>query len=148
MKAFLILLLVLGMPYAASAQVVATPPGPLPVQAAQAVTPDALMWQARPVVVFADTPQQPQFAQQMRLLSEDPEPLLLRDVVIITDTNPAAMSVWREKLRPRGFSLVLMDKDGAVVIRKPLPWSVREIIQAIDRMPIRRDEIRSGSGKG
>lgn len=148
MKAFLILLLVLGMPYAASAQVVGTTPGPLPVQAAQDVTPDALMWQARPVVVFADTPQQPQFAQQMRLLSEDPEPLLLRDVVIITDTNPAAMSVWREKLRPRGFSLVLMDKDGAVVIRKPLPWSVREIIQAIDRMPIRRDEIRSGSGKG
>ena len=148
MKAFLILLLVLGMPYAASAQVVGTAPGPLPVQAAQDVTPDALMWQARPGVVFADTPQQPQFAQQMRLLSEDPEPLLLRDVVIITDTNPAAMSVWREKLRPRGFSLVLMDKDGAVVIRKPLPWSVREIIQAIDRMPIRRDEIRSGSGKG
>ena len=148
MKAFLILLLVLGMPYAASAQVVGTAPGPLPVQAAQDVTPDALMWQARPVVVFADTPQQPQFAQQMRLLSEDPEPLLLRDVVIITDTNPTAMSVWREKLRPRGFSLVLMDKDGAVVIRKPLPWSVREIIQAIDRMPIRRDEIRSGSGKG
>ena len=148
MKAFLILLLVLGMPYAASAQVVGTAPGPLPVQAAQDVTPDALMWQARPVVVFADTPQQPQFAQQMRLLSEDPEPLLLRDVVIITDTNPAAMSVWREKLRPRAFSLVLMDKDGAVVIRKPLPWSVREIIQAIDRMPIRRDEIRSGSGKG
>ena len=148
MKAFLILLLVLGMPYAASAQVVGTAPGPLPVQAAQDVTPDALIWQARPVVVFADTPQQPQFAQQMRLLSEDPEPLLLRDVVIITDTNPAAMSVWREKLRPRGFSLVLMDKDGAVVIRKPLPWSVREIIQAIDRMPIRRDEIRSGSGKG
>ena len=148
MKAFLILLLVLGMPYAASAQVVGTAPGPLPVQAAQDVTPDALMWQARPVVVFADTPQQPQFAKQMRLLSEDPEPLLLRDVVIITDTNPAAMSVWREKLRPRVFSLVLMDKDGAVVIRKPLPWSVREIIQAIDRMPIRRDEIRSGSGKG
>jgi hypothetical protein len=148
MKAFLILLLVLGMPYAASAQVVGTAPGPLPVQAAQDVTPDALMWQARPVVVFADTPQQPQFAQQMRLLSEDPEPLLLRDVVIITDTNPTAMSVWREKLRPRGFSLVLMDKDGAVVIRKPLPWSVREITHAIDKMPIRRDEIRSGLGKG
>ena len=148
MKAFLILLLVIGMPYAASAQAVGAAPGLLPVQAAQDVTPDALLWQARPVVVFADTPQQSQFAQQMRLLSQDPEPLLLRDVVIITDTNPAAMSVWREKLRPRGFSLVLMDKDGAVVIRKPLPWSVREITHAIDKMPIRRDEIRSGLGKG
>ena len=148
MKAFLILLLVIGMPYAASAQAVGAAPGLLPVQAAQDVTPDALLWQARPVVIFADTPQQPQFAQQMRLLLEDPEPLLLRDVVIITDTNPAAMSVWREKLRPRGFSLVLMDKDGAVVIRKPLPWSVREITHAIDKMPIRRDEIRSGLGKG
>ncbi len=148
MKAFLILLLVIGMPYAASAQAEGAAPGLLPVQAAQDVTPDALLWQARPVVVFADTPQQPQFAQQMRLLSEDPEPLLLRDVVIITDTNPAAMSVWREKLRPLGFSLVLMDKDGAVVIRKPLPWSVREITHAIDKMPIRRDEIRSGLGKG
>ena len=34
------------------------------------------------------------------------------------DTDPAAKTEWRQKLRPRGFSLVLMDKDGDGKISK------------------------------
>ena len=47
----------------------------------------------------------------------------------------------RAKLRPRGFSLVLIDKDGEAKLRKPLPWDVREITHAIDKFPLRRQEI-------
>jgi len=35
-----------------------------------------------------------------------------------------------------------MDKDGSVALRKPSPWSVREISRAIDKMPSRREEMR------
>ncbi|MFD1795877.1 DUF4174 domain-containing protein [Paracoccus aurantiacus] len=111
------------------------------------VTPDSLLWQARPVVVFADTAADPAFLTQIRSLQGLPAPLIERDVIVITDTDPAAASEWRRNLHPRGFSLVIIDKDGQVKQRKPVPWSVREISRAIDKFPLRREEIgRAGLG--
>ena len=37
---------------------------------------------------------------------------------------------------------VLIGKDGTVYLRKPFPWSVREISRSIDKMPLRQQEIR------
>jgi hypothetical protein len=37
---------------------------------------------------------------------------------------------------------VLIDKDGEAKLRKPLPWDVREITHAIDKFPLRRQEMR------
>ena len=34
-----------------------------------------------------------------------------------------------------------LDKDGQVKQRRPLPWDVREISRAIDKLPLRRQEI-------
>lgn len=102
-------------------------------------------WQKRLVVVFADNPADPAFVEQMKLIAARWPELAARDVVVITDTAPEPMSAVRRKLRPRGFSLVLMTKDGQVSIRKPLPWDGREIMRAIDKMPIRREEIRNGA---
>lgn len=103
---------------------------------------DDFLWLARPVIVFADTPADPRFQEQMDLLSERTGALAERDVVIIIDTDPQANSDIRRKLRPRGFMLTLVGKDGGVKLRKPLPWSVREINRSIDKMPMRRQEIR------
>ncbi|WP_353618424.1 MULTISPECIES: DUF4174 domain-containing protein [Paracoccaceae] len=100
------------------------------------------LWIARPIVVFADTEADPRFREQLALLAERPGPLLERDVVIIFDTDPDAQSEIRRQLRPRGFALVLMDKDGAVNLRRPSPRDVREIIRAIDNMPIRIEETQ------
>ncbi len=110
----------------------------LPAAEAQ---PQDFLWQARPVVVFADTAADPAFLEQIRALERDPVALNLRDVVVITDTDPAANGIWRRQLRPEGFSLVLLDKDGQVKQRKPAPWSVREISRAIDKFPLRLQEI-------
>lgn len=101
----------------------------------------ALLYIKRPIVVFADSPNDPNYLRQMELLLLDLPSLETRDVVVVTDTDPTARSEWRLKLRPRGFSLVLMDKDLAPVLRKPLPWEVREITRAIDKFPLRRQEI-------
>lgn len=104
-------------------------------------------WTHRPIFVFADSPFDPRFEEQISLLMDDAEELIIRDVVVITDTDPANMSALRKDLRPRGFGLVLMGKDGQVKLRKPSPWDVREITHAIDKWPIRLKEIRDEQGK-
>lgn len=99
-------------------------------------------WKNRPVVVFSDSENNPAFIEQMRLLRERPKELAARDVVVITDTDPDALSDLRRKLRPRAFMLVIIAKDGTVNLRKPFPWDVREITRTIDKMPLRKREIR------
>lgn len=111
------------------------------VRSAQDVTLSDFLWIKRPVVVFAESPADPRYVQQMQFLLDELEALDARDVVIITDTDPDARSSVRIKLRPRGFMLALIGKDGQVEQRKPLPWSVREITRAIDKMPLRQQEI-------
>lgn len=122
---------------------------PLLVLDAADADPTGFLWQARPLVVFADTPEDPAFVEQMRAIERDAGMLIARDVVVVVDSDPAAQSRWRRTLRPEGFSLVLMDKDGQVKQRKPSPWTVREITRAIDKFPLRRQEIgRAGVGLG
>ncbi|MBF9043939.1 DUF4174 domain-containing protein [Rhodobacterales bacterium HKCCE4037] len=117
---------------------------PLAPRDAQGLTLDEFLWVARPIVVFADTPADPRFVEQMELLSQRPEALLERDVVIIVDTDPSARSDIRTALRPRGFSIVIVAKDGSVGLRRPAPRDVREIIRAIDNFQLRQEEIRAG----
>ena len=99
------------------------------------------LWKNRPVVVFADSPRDPNFIRQMELLEELAEELEERDVIVLTDTEPEAAGPLRQKLRPRGFMFVLLGKDGEVKLRKPFPWSVREISRVIDKMPLRQQEV-------
>jgi hypothetical protein len=37
--------------------------------------------------------------------------------------------------------LAIIDKDGEVKVRRPSPRDGREIVQAIDKFPLRREEI-------
>lgn len=99
-----------------------------------------LLWVARPVVIFADTPNDPRFHQQMEMLDERRSELIDRDVEILIDTDPGAAGTLRKKLHPRGFGLVIIDKDGTVVQRRPAPTTTRELINMIDRLPSRRQE--------
>ncbi|MCG6883184.1 MAG: DUF4174 domain-containing protein [Silicimonas sp.] len=98
-------------------------------------------WQARPVIIFADSPNDPAFKRQLELLNARTGELVERDVVLIIDTDPETRSALRTRLRPRGFMLTLIGKDGGVKLRKPFPWDVRELTRQIDKMPIRRQEI-------
>ncbi len=140
MKTLLALFVAALLPFSVAAQ---EAPAFAPIPAAEVVL-DDLMYVKRPVVVFADSPNDPNFIRQMDLFARDPAALLARDVVVIIDTDPAARNAVRQKLRPRGFSLVIMDKDLRTTLRKPLPWDVREITHAIDKFPLRRQEIQQG----
>ncbi|NUH66009.1 DUF4174 domain-containing protein [Sulfitobacter sp. S0837] len=99
-------------------------------------------WKKRPVLVFANSENDPAFVAQMEYLQARPDELRLRDVIVLTDTDPAARSPLRLRMRPRGFMLVLVDKEGNIELRKPFPWDVREITRSIDKMPLRQREIR------
>lgn len=120
-------------------------PGAEPSEIVLSATDTALedwIWLKRPVVVFADNAADPRYVQQMDLLMERLDALEERDVVVITDTDPAARSSVRQKLRPRGFALTIIAKDGTIIARKPSPWSVREITRSIDKQPLRQQEVR------
>lgn len=117
---------------------------PMEPRDARDLTLEEFQWTARPIIVFADTPADPRFVEQMELLAERPEPLLDRDVVILFDTDPDARSAIRTALRPRGFALVIMQKDGNVGVRRPSPRDVREIMRAIDNFSLRQEEVQRG----
>lgn len=99
-------------------------------------------WTSRIAVVFADSPFDPSFAEQMEMFEGQEDELVERDLVVLVDTDPRTSSAIRRELRPRGFALVLIGKDSGVKLRKPFPWSVREITHAIDKWPIRQQELR------
>jgi hypothetical protein len=108
---------------------------------------DDFRWVKRPLVVFADTPNDPRFNEQMEYIEGDLSALEARDVIVITDTDPEAQSEIRRKLRPRGFGLVGIAKDGSIFLRKPVPWAIREITRSMDKLPTRQQELRErGSG--
>jgi len=100
-------------------------------------------WTHRPIVVFSNSPEDVNYTRQIKMLESGLNQLLVRDVVVLTDTNPSEVSPLRELLRPRGFALLLIGKDGQVKLRKPFPWSVRELSRAIDKMPMRRQELNA-----
>ena len=100
------------------------------------------VWEKRPIIVFGDSPADPNFGQQIEYLESRAQELLDRDVVVLTDTDPSEDSALRTNLRPRGFMLVLIGKDGGVKLRKPYPWDVRQLMRSIDSMPMRQREIR------
>ncbi|MFY0681265.1 MAG: DUF4174 domain-containing protein [Thalassovita sp.] len=125
----------------------ATEPVEFPLTITEELTLEPFLWTSRPIVVFADNAADPRFEEQMRFLEADLEALAVRDSVVLVDTDPALRSALRKKLRPRGFMLVLIDKDGQVKLRKPAPWTTREISRSIDKWPSRQQEIRVELGK-
>jgi|AntRauMFilla1563_2_1112583.scaffolds.fasta_scaffold02447_2 hypothetical protein len=153
MKPFLTFALITALAAPVAAQDVAMAQGEAPTTDVEVVDPtiprdasgltlDEFLWTARPLIVFADTPDDPRFVEQMEMLAGRPGPLLERDVVILFDTDPAARSDIRIQLRPRGFMVVVLDKDGAVGLRRPAPRDVRELVRAIDNFQLRQEELR------
>ena len=100
-----------------------------------------VIWAARPFVIFADSPLDPIFAQQMKLLRAGQAIAQDRDIMIIVDTDPGARTTIRENLHPKGFNWALIGKDGMVKLRKPFAWDMRELSRVIDKMPIRQQEM-------
>jgi len=116
-----------------------------PHDAAEISRADSLL-RLRPVLIFADSPDSPEFIHQLQLVERDLADLAGRDVVVLLDSDSRGDGEWRRALRPRGFSLVILDKDLRPVARKPSPMSVREMVRTIDSLPSRRQELLGPPG--
>lgn len=96
----------------------------------------------RVIIIFSDNSEDPNFTAQLNLLESRKNILKERDVIVLIDTSPISKSNIRLKLRPQGFVFILIGKDGKIALRKSRPWSVREISRSIDKMPLRKQEIK------
>ena len=93
---------------------------------------DKLIWKKRPVVIFSDSPDDINFKLQIKMLKKNVNALEERDIIVFTDTNPEISSELRNKLRPRGFTLIILGKDGEVFISPQngsaltgsIPWEI------------------------
>lgn len=146
MKPILSLVLAAFIATTGFAQDSGTAPASASILTADAINFNDFLWLKRPLVIFADTPADPRYVEQMGYISDRLDVLTALDVVVITDTDPDARSDLRKTLRPRGFGLVLIGKDGVIYLRKPAPWHVREIIRTIDKLPMRQQELRERPG--
>lgn len=142
MRSFFTLVFITLMPGIALAQDASAPEEALQILPAEDHEIEQFLWKNRVIVVFADNDADPRFQEQMTRLTDDPKLLTDRDVIVLTDTNPADRSPARKKLRPRGFMMVLIGKDGVIHLRKPAPWRAREISRTIDKLPLRLQEER------
>jgi len=109
--------------------------------ASDAVTLDQYLWNARPLVIFAPSEDDPRLTQQLKWLEDEKAEIEEREVVVIVDVAGEQSTPLRDKYHPRDFQIILVGKDGQVKLRKPFPWNVRELSRQIDKMPMRRQEM-------
>lgn len=135
----IVLLLVTTLASAVSAR----PPGSL------AALLKASRWQKRVLLLCAPDASSAELLRQQQLLAPERTGLAERDIVVRTfvlNTQlPAAdAALLREKLgvASKGFTVLLIGKDGGVKRRETQPVSAASLFATIDGMPMRREEMR------
>jgi hypothetical protein len=132
-------------------------PLPMPAQSPTGIVSlAALRDRARPLLLFAPTPNDPALQIQLRRLHDHAADLTARDIVIIAipfeSTSPthatltveAAQSVrHRFHIAPTDFVVILIGKDGGEKLRSTKPLTIDKLNETIDAMPMRQQEMRS-----
>jgi hypothetical protein len=115
-------------------------------------------WKKRPLVVFAPSDQHPGFVRQKTIVGGNRTALADRDMVVVyvaggsvsTDLGaPPGMSAAALRSMYRAsegaFRVLLIGKDGGIKIDSPTPLAATDLTAEIDRMPMRRDEVKRRS---
>ncbi len=115
----------------------------LVVEATPATDLDAHRWERRPILVFAE-PGDPRFAEQLARFRADRAALEDRDNLVIVDTREG--SALRRRFAPGVFTVILVGKDGGEKFRRDGLVEPADLHALIDRMPMRRREMRTQGG--
>lgn len=122
--------------------------------AAQADPLNAYAWTARPLLIFAPAAADPQRLAQRRALLTEADAMSDREmrlIEVLGDTAYAdgviapfsAAELRRAYAAPaEAFAVLLIGKDSGVKLRAAAPTPASEIFALIDRMPMRRREMR------
>ncbi len=130
----------------------------LPVTNASAMS--DYQWKKRPIIVFSPTDSDARFVRQKGIINGNRTNFLDRDVVVIyvigstmSHDLGAGPGMSGAALRSRfrasegSFRILLLGKDGGIKLDSPAPIAAVDIFNEIDRMPMRRDEIRKRSNE-
>ncbi len=114
---------------------------------------------ARPLLIFASRPDDPQLEIQVRTLNEHAAEAHERDLVPVAlpYNNPSPTPVQfsatdaeaarrRFHVAPGDFTVILVGKDGGAKLRSAKPLSMQKLMDTIDAMPMRQDEMHGKSG--
>lgn len=104
----------------------------------------------RLLLVFAPSPSDPRWRQQDALLAKSRARFADRQLLRfdIFERGAGAGLRARYRVRPGSFRVLLIGKDGHAAFGGPTPVSLGELTGRIDRMPMRRDEMRRrGAGR-
>jgi hypothetical protein len=126
-----------------------------------ATTADAVpvyQWKKRALVVFSPSAGDARLARQKTIVGGNRTAFLDRDVVVVYvvggdvmhDLGPPpgmSASALRSLYRASegAFRVLLVGKDGGVKIDSPVPPAAADLFAEIDRMPMRRDEMKKRS---
>ncbi len=98
---------------------------------------------ARPVVVLADTPIDPRLTKQIEVLDAKTRALADYEITVVSVTARDARLRKKLGVPPTGFAVALVGKDGSVKETWREPVDPARIFALIDRMPMRRNEMRN-----
>ncbi|WP_161787236.1 DUF4174 domain-containing protein [Hymenobacter sp. IS2118] len=133
-------LLLLGLLWLLSAQT----PKPMPLEQ----TLRASRWQHRVLLLAAPTAAHPDFKAQKALLATQKAELADRDFVVVEalydQLSAADLAFLKQKTgaQPPQFAAVLIGKDGGVKERRARPIPPADLFGTVDKMPMRRQEMR------
>ena|SRR5579875_2756631 len=125
------------------------------VQRKGMVTLAGLRDNARPLLIFASKPDDPQLEIQLRTLNEHAPEAAERDITVIAlpynnpsptaaimSSSEAEAARRRFKVAPADFAVVLIGKDGGEKLRSTHPVPFSRLRDTIDSMPMRQEEMR------
>ncbi len=123
------------------------------------VTLDQFKWENRVLLIFAEDSDSDMYQAQIKSLHSHQEGLTERDLIIFSVFDQECSNldgneiddISAERIRndfsdqKEAYSIFLIGKDGGVKLHKNQLLDIDELFNAIDRMPMRKREMRDGS---
>jgi hypothetical protein len=105
---------------------------------------DDLRWKERVLLIYAPEGSEKQLTRQEELLRSYDAELFERQVtrIILRNDTEHPKLAERFKLSGRGFTLLLIGKDGGEKLRSHEVVSPERLCRLIDSMPMRQEEMR------
>lgn len=115
----------------------------------------SLQWKNRVVIIYSNQSNDVDYQNQFALLKEQEEELVERDVIVLSvfeegrKAGGASLAKgWGKPIYEQYFSsdnnfqLILIGKDGGLKFKNSQITNIQELIEVIDRMPMRKAEMK------
>ncbi|MBO2012695.1 DUF4174 domain-containing protein [Hymenobacter negativus] len=105
-------------------------------------------WKKRVLLIAAPNAEQADFKTQKALLAATKEELAERDFLVLEllydhlSADDREFLTRKMEIQSPAFSVVLIGKDGGVKEKSSRPISPAALFETVDKMPMRREEMR------